>query len=123
MTAAGGSDGSEPAPGHDQRGHDRPESGRPEGLSAGGPGPALSASDRPKPAPERLRRRLDAVFGDVLPDVTRDEASDPADAGIAGAASADGGPDAPGAGRAGADGADGQDAWLRANRPPHHDRD
>ena len=52
---------------------------------------------------ERVRRRLDEVFGDVLPEVTRDEAGDPAD-------------ERPGPGRE----AQG-DEWLRANRPPHHD--
>jgi hypothetical protein len=51
--------------------------------------------------PDRVRRRLDDVFGDVLPEVTRDE--------VAGA------PDDPPAA--------GDDEWLRANRPPHHDRD
>lgn len=44
------------------------------------------------------RRRLDAIFGDVLPETTRDE-RDP------------GG----GAARESAD-----DAWLRAQVPPHH---
>ena len=44
-----------------------------------------------------LRRRLDEIFGDVLPDVTRDEQRDAAD-------------EPPVAG----------DEWLRANRPPHH---
>jgi len=44
--------------------------------------------------PERVRRRLDEIFGDALPEVTRDER-----------------PDAPEPG----------DEWLRANRPPHHD--
>ncbi len=52
----------------------------------------------PEPRPEEVRRRLDAVFGDVLPDTTADERdpqppeSDP-------------------------------DAALLADRPPHHDRD
>lgn len=54
--------------------------------------------------PEHLRRRLDEIFGDVLPDRTRDEtgegepptASDQDPAG---------------------------DEWLRANRPPHHDQE
>ncbi len=59
--------------------------------------------ERPDPAgaalPERVRRRLDAVFGDVLPEVTRDEV--------------DGTP----RDRPAADG----ERWLRANRPPHHD--
>lgn len=47
---------------------------------------------------ERVRRRLDAIFGDVLPDVTRDETDEPE------------------TDQAG-------DQWLRANRPPHHDRE
>jgi hypothetical protein len=51
---------------------------------------------------EELRRKLDAVFGDVLPAVTRDET----------------GEDEP---RSGGDPAG--DEWLRANRPPHHDQD
>ena len=51
-------------------------------------------------AADRQRRRLDEVFGDVLPEVTRDETPDAADE------------------RAG--GRD--DEWLRANRPPHHER-
>lgn len=46
---------------------------------------------------ERERRRLAAIFGDVLPDTTSDE-RDP--------------------GRPGRD----NDAWYRENRPPHHDR-
>ena len=46
---------------------------------------------------DSLRRRLDAIFGDVLPEVTRDEQPDAAD-------------EPPAAG----------DDWLRANRPPHH---
>ena len=48
------------------------------------------------PDPQR-RRLLDEIFGDVLPDVTRDEQPDAAD-------------EPSGAG----------DEWLRANRPPHH---
>ena len=51
--------------------------------------------------PDRVRRRLDDVFGDVLPEVTRDEVADA--------------PDDPPTAR--------DDEWLRANRPPHHDRD
>jgi hypothetical protein len=50
--------------------------------------------------PDRVRRLLDDVFGDVLPERTRDEA----------------GPD----GELPADTADDE---LRANRPPHHDRE
>ena len=45
-----------------------------------------------------VRRRLDEIFGDVLPDVTRDEQREAADE------------PPPAAG----------DEWLRANRPPHH---
>ena len=41
-------------------------------------------------------RRLNEVFGDVLPEVTRDEVGDD--------------PVEPG-----------RDEWLRANRPPHYD--
>jgi hypothetical protein len=48
--------------------------------------------------PDGVRRRLDEVFGDVLPEITRDEAAE-----------STGEPAAPG------------DDWLRANRPPHHD--
>jgi hypothetical protein len=54
--------------------------------------------------PERVRRRLDEVFGDVLPAVTRDELGGDEQAGAAS-----------GAGRG--------DEELLANRPPHHDRD
>ena len=50
----------------------------------------------PADPPDRVRRRLDDVFGDVLPDVTRDETPDSSD-------------HHPG------------DEWLRANRPPHHE--
>ena len=52
----------------------------------------------PEPLPEDVRRRLDAVFGDVLPDTTRDEREP-------GGAEPD------------------PDAALLADRPPHHDRD
>jgi hypothetical protein len=47
--------------------------------------------------PERVRRRLADVFGDVLPDVTSDEAATPEES--TGTST---------------------DDWLRANRPPHH---
>ena len=59
------------------------------------PPPAMP--ERPDDVSERVRRRLDDVFGEVLPEVTRDEAQ--------------GGPD---------DRAAEADEWLRANRPPHH---
>ncbi len=53
------------------------------------------------------RRRLAAVFGDVLPETTSDERSDrPAGAGAGTAED----PDAE----------DPNDAWLRAQVPPHH---
>ncbi len=51
--------------------------------------------------PERIRRRLAEVFGDVLPAVTRDEL-EPGDEPRRAEAS---------------------DEELLANRPPHHDRD
>ncbi|TNC23693.1 hypothetical protein [Amycolatopsis alkalitolerans] len=49
------------------------------------------------PAPNRDRRELDAVFGDLLPDTTSDERE----------------PESPSGDR---------EAWYRENRPPHHDR-
>jgi hypothetical protein len=49
--------------------------------------------------PDDVRRRLDAVFGEVLPEVTRDESPE----------------EPPDAGRA-------AEERLRAERPPHHDR-
>jgi hypothetical protein len=50
--------------------------------------------------PDHLRRRLDEVFGDVLPATTSDERGD----------------DEPNARDAG-------EEQLLAERPPHHDRD
>jgi hypothetical protein len=55
------------------------------------------AGAEPDALPDPLRRRLDEIFGDVLPEVTRDEQPDAAD-------------QPPAAG----------DEWLRVNRPPHH---
>ena len=52
--------------------------------------------DEPAALADPVRRRLDEIFGDVLPEVTRDEKADA--------------PDEPATG----------DEWLRANRPPHH---
>ena len=49
---------------------------------------------------EQMRRRIEEIFGDVLPATTRDER----------------GEDEP---RRDDEG----DEWLRANRPPHNDRD
>lgn len=51
---------------------------------------------------ENLRSRLQDVFGDVLPDVTRDEIDDA---------------------RAADDARSGDDDRLRSDRPPHHDRE
>lgn len=53
--------------------------------------------------PAERRARLDAVFGDVLPDTTSDE-RDPGTARGEDAAFDD----------------DGGDEWLRAQVPPHH---
>ena len=52
--------------------------------------------DRESPQ-ERDRRKLDAIFGEVLPDTTSDERD----------------PDARNQDR---------ESWYRENRPPHHDR-
>ena len=51
--------------------------------------------EQPKQAQEDLRRRLDEVFGDVLPDVTRDERDEHRPS---------------------------NDDALLDDRPPHHDR-
>ncbi|MHA6623434.1 hypothetical protein [Pseudonocardia sp. DLS-67] len=48
--------------------------------------------------PDRVRRMLDEVFGDVLPNTTSDERDDRPDEHTG-------------------------DAELLANRPPHHDQD
>jgi len=53
----------------------------------------------PEPT-ERERRRLAEVFGDTMPEVTRDELDEP------------GRPEG-----------DRGEEWYRANRPPHHDQD
>ena len=80
---------------------DDPQRDEPDETSEAAELPEAEA--RRRAAAERRRRRdLDEVFGDVLPEVTRDEAADPADDPVAGR------------------GAQG-DEWLRANRPPHHD--
>jgi hypothetical protein len=60
-------------------------------------GPAGETGRSTADLPEGVRRRLADVFGDVLPDVTRDEAAAPEES----------------TGTA-------MDDWLRANRPPHH---
>ena len=51
---------------------------------------------RPQESPEERRRRLAAIFGDVLPDTTGDERDD---------ADRD---------------SEADDAWLRRQVPPHH---
>jgi hypothetical protein len=55
----------------------------------------------PERPSELGRRRLDEVFGDVLPETTSDE-RDPRASGSAGHSS--------------------DDEWYLENRPPHHDR-
>jgi hypothetical protein len=50
--------------------------------------------------PHQMRRKLDEIFGEALPSVTRDELADDAS-------------ERPGAERA-------DEEWLKANRPPHH---
>ena len=62
---------------------------------------------RPLESDWQRRKRLAAVFGDVLPETTSDERSDrPATAGTDAAADPHG--------------EDPNDAWLRAQVPPHH---
>ncbi len=60
--------------------------------------------DRPAETDWERRRRLAAVFGDVLPDTTSDERAPE----TAAEASRD------------QDGEDAGDRWLRAQVPPHH---
>lgn len=48
--------------------------------------------------PDEVRRKLDEIFGNALPSVTRDELTDE---------------ERPAAERA-------EEEWLKANRPPHH---
>lgn len=65
------------------------------------PEPTDEAPGAPEPEPEwQRRRRLAAVFGDVLPDTTADErdAEPPPDSTS----------ESP------------SEAWLKAQRPPHH---
>ena len=66
--------------------------------------PAGPADARSHVAPEQsrpavTRRKLDEIFGELLPSVTRDELDDPTEEG---ACHAD------------------ADRWYRDNRPPHH---
>jgi hypothetical protein len=62
----------------------------------GGSGDDEPAAPQPPALADPVRRRLDEIFGEVLPEVTRDEKADAPDETAAG------------------------DEWLRANRPPHH---
>ena len=62
----------------------------------GGSGDDEPAAPQPPVLGDPVRRRLDEIFGEVLPDVTRDEKADALDEPATG------------------------DEWLRANRPPHH---
>ncbi|MET1039919.1 MAG: hypothetical protein ABWZ90_02655 [Acidimicrobiales bacterium] len=55
------------------------------------PGDQLTPAER-----EARRRRLEKVFGDVLPDQTRDDADEAGESGDAG------------------------EAWLKRQVPPHH---
>jgi hypothetical protein len=55
----------------------------------------VCVDEKPERAPEDLRRRLDEVFGDVLPDVTSDERDEHRPT---------------------------NDDALLDDRPPHHDR-
>lgn len=60
------------------------------------------SAERPVDSDWERRKRLAAVFGDVLPETTSDERSDrPSGAGSDGAE-------------------DANEAWLRAQVPPHH---
>ena len=64
--------------------------------SVGGPEHGEHAAEERAALPDPVRRRLDEIFGEVLPEVTRDEQTDAGDESPRG------------------------DEWLRANRPPHH---
>ncbi len=65
-------------------------------------GTLASMSKRPDPigdepgTPVVDRRKLDEIFGDVLPDITADESEPGSTSGFT-------------------------DGWYRENRPPHHD--
>ena len=51
----------------------------------------------PRTGGDKRRRRVDEIFGDVLPEITSDERDDDRRTGH-------------------------PDDWYRENRPPHHDR-
>ncbi len=63
------------------------------------------------PTEEERRRRRAAVFGDVLPESTRDDRADASERGPGSAADGYGGRDG---------GEDLADEWLRREVPPHH---
>lgn len=63
------------------------------------------------------KRRLAEVFGDVLPESTRDDRDEPGRDGVAEGSEGSGG--SGGAGGAGGRGGVG-DRWLREQVPPHH---
>lgn len=60
-------------------------------------GPRDTAARDPSPDVSIEKQQLDRVFGEVLPDVTRDE-------------------------RDSAEERERGEGWYRENRPPHHDR-
>ena len=60
-------------------------------------GETSEPAETPVETPAQRRRRIEAVFGDVLPDTTSDERDH----------------EAPGSGSR-------DDDWLRAQVPPHH---
>jgi hypothetical protein len=75
---------------------DRPDpSVRPDAVEPGAAEP--DGAEESESAWAR-RRRLDAVFGDVLPETTSDEREEPTTA----------------------DGEDAGERWLRSQVPPHH---
>jgi len=55
------------------------------------------AGEQRKPQAGEQRRRIDEIFGDVLPETTSDERDPERRTGL-------------------------PDDWYRENRPPHHDR-
>lgn len=72
------------------------EPAQPAGEEAGKEARKDAARDELTPSERQARReRLAAIFGDVLPDQTRDDAADPQER-VSG------------------------DDWLRAQVPPHH---
>lgn len=58
----------------------------------------MSGAERREPPRKLDRRKVDEIFGEVLPETTRDERDDGESAGRS------------------------SDSWYLENRPPHHDR-